>query len=345
MDTWDLFSGQLSRIPDIRSACTNPDEFPFRHIVFVPTEFESWSGGGLGFDPNYTDRHDKTGRPVSVCSQFLSLLMGREDKPEWFDRPRLEFIDLRHGSDTLYFFRASRQMAEDAIQNTQAHSSEVFKLAGQSLPPELFELMQRNLNLNDVGLVRQTAAAVADLPINNKQLCNNINIDFNLNDDSTAADDLKFEAHALSKIENLSRECERVNETIKKVSINLVDEGDADHFIDYANESEAMARILASVEEIFVPGLSVGTPRKARSVFGSLSSLFKTYPRLHVFIGILFLSVRPIATSKYRGRLHIQKLTHTQDITAEDVLALTSHPVQSMVLVGQNQNQESDDEE
>lgn len=334
----------LSRIPDIRKACTNPNEFPFRHIVFVPKEFEEWSGGGIVFDPKYTDHHDKTGQPVSVCSQFLSLLMGREDKPEWFDRPRIEFIDLRYGSDTLYFFRATHQRAEEAIQNTQAYASEVFKLAGQSLPPELFDLMQRNLNLNDVGLVRQTAAAVADLPIH-KQLCNNIDIDFNLNDDSTAADDLKFEAQARSKIENLSRECERVNEIIKRVSINLVDEGDADHFIDYANESEAMARILASVEEIFVPGLHVGTPRKARSVFGSLSSLFKTYPRLHVFIGILFLSVRPIATSKYRDRLHIQKLTHTQDITAEDVGKLTSHPVQSMVLAGQNQNQDMDDEE
>lgn len=334
----------LSRIPDIRKACTNPDEFPFRHIVFVPTEFEKWSGGGLGFDPKYTDHHDKTGQPVSVCSQFLSLLMGREDKPEWFDRPRIEFIDLRYGSDTLYFFRASRQRAEEAIQNTQAHASEVFKLAGQSLPPELFDLMQRNLNLNDVGLVRQTAAAVADLPIN-KQLCNNFKIDFGLNSESTAEDYMEFNRKLMADSKNLQRECERINESIKRVSINLVDEGDPEHFVERIAGSSAMASILAYTDELFLPELSVTTQDKELSIFASMGFVLRDFPRLKFIVGLLYLRVRPSAPFRYRDQLYIQKITCVQDITADDVLALTSHPVQSIFYLGQNQNQDTDDED
>jgi hypothetical protein len=334
----------LSRIPDIRRVCTNPSEWPYTNIVFVPTEFEQWSGGGIGFDPKYTDHHDKNGQPVSVCSQFLSLLMGREDKPEWFDRPRIEFIDLRHGSDTLYFFRASRQMAAEAIENTQARSSAVFKLAGQSLPPELFAEMQRNLNLNDVGLMRQTAAAVADLPID-KQMCSNFIIEFNLNDESTAEDHMEFNRKLMADSKNLQRECKRINENIKRVSINLVDEGDPEHFVERVAGSSAMANILAHADELFLPELSVTTRDKEISIFGNMGFVLRDSPRLKFIVGLLYLRVRPSAPFRYRDQLYIQKLTCAQDITADDVLALTSHPVQSTVYLGQNQNQDTDDED
>lgn len=55
------------------------------------------------FDPNHSDVYPN-GQPVSVCTQYLSFLFSRRDKPDWLTEPRLDFIDLRTDANTLYFF-------------------------------------------------------------------------------------------------------------------------------------------------------------------------------------------------------------------------------------------------
>jgi hypothetical protein len=227
-------------------------------------------------------------------------------------------------------------MAEEAIQNTRANPSEVFKLAGQSLPPELFDLVRRNLSLADVGPMRQTASAVADVTID-KHLCRDVTIDFNLTEDSTDEDVANFEAQTLFNVQDLMRECKRINENIKRLSVNFVDEGTPEEFFNYVDDSTVLDRILTNAEELFIPYLDLNTTSVARRVFGNLSILLKLYPNLTFVVGLLVLRVHTGRNFKYRDRVVIERLTCAKDITTEDIIALTSNPVQSIVYSGQNE--------
>ena len=69
----------LSSIQDVQSFCDNESgKWPYDTIIFVPTEFSQWKGGGMIFDPQYSD-HYADGRPVSLCTQYMAFLSSRQD--------------------------------------------------------------------------------------------------------------------------------------------------------------------------------------------------------------------------------------------------------------------------
>jgi hypothetical protein len=233
-------------------------------------------------------------------------------------------------------------MAAEAIQRNRApHLSDVLALGG--MPPEILDTIQSNFSFEDTGHVRQTTSALADLPVH-KQLCAHVQIDFNLNEDSTAEEYEAFEEETFSKIKHIQRECERIDETIKRVSINpVLEQGDVNHFIDYVNDSDVLKLLLGNTEELFVPDLSITSQAMARSVFESLANLLETFPDLKFIVDRLYITVRPAENFVYPERVYVKRLTCGQGTTAADAQTFTSHPVESVSTP--NIQVDSDDEE
>lgn len=268
------------------------------------------------FDPNHSDVYPN-GQPVSVCTQYLSFLFSRRDKPDWLTEPRLDFIDLRTDANTLYFFikRADKRYGV----------SQPFKLAGNEMPPELFNLVRSNFGLEDVGNVRQTTSSAADFPFD-ERACSTIRIDFNLNDGSTLEELLDFEARTQLLVQNMTRECNRAMHPIKRLVVNMTRNGDYEFFFQYALNSQTIQDLLATIEELEFVKLQLH-----RDLVRELDNLLGSFRQLIVRTNRLFLSVRSdqMPEFRFRDRLFINHVTCSSQTMLGDVRALTSNPIES----------------
>jgi hypothetical protein len=309
----------LSRIPNIRRLCNGLDRWPhFERIIFVPTEFDQWQDGGIVFDPRYTDRYED-GTPVSLCSQFLTFLLGRNDKPLWLNEHRLEFIDLRYGRGSLYFFQA----AQGALGAGQP--SEVIRLSGRELPPELLDLVNSNFDVKDIAQARRAAKGTEFLPLN-EHVCGSITLDFQLYADSSQLDVQTFQARTLPQVRYLLRECNRAGKTVKQVIVNPIGDGDPAYFFAYAGSWHWTEQLMMQAEELVFTQLVL-----SRANIGSLQSFLGRFVRLKLVVQKLFMWFRAneMGPFDYRDRVYVRRAVCRAQSRPGDVRALTSNPVES----------------
>jgi hypothetical protein len=339
MDEQSLFASarsSLTQLQNIRSLCIGRDPWPdFQRIVFVPAAFEQWTGGGFSFDPKYSDRYPDGG-PVSLCSQYLTFVLGRNDKPDWLNEHKLEFIDLRHGANTLYFFQAP-----SAEKRAESQASQVFKLAGQELPPELFALVSGNLDLYDTAKARITAKAAENLALN-EHVCKTMQIDFDLHRDSSAEARRNFESRTFPLVRNLLKECGRAGQKIKQVVINPVGESDTVTFFDYVVESQLLSELMIHADELVFTNLDL-----SREAVSGPRNLLRWYPNLKLIVQRLFMTFRAeeIERFEYKDRVFVHNVRCSPRSQPDDVLAITSNPVQSFQCRAATSPETSEDED
>ena len=303
-------------MPNLRRLCTGHGLWHYKRVVFVPRAFEDWQGGGMVFDPNYSDTYPD-GKPLSVCTQYLNFLWSRRDRPDWLEA-KLEFIDLRHDADTLYFFRTRA--------GERPQLSQPFKLAGEDLDPDLFDLVRSNFGLADVGLLRQTAAAASEFPFD-ARACSTVRIDFNVNDGSTLDELRDFEARTNALVQNMMRECVRANHPIKRAVVDVGRGGDDEFFFQYALNLPIMQELLGHIEELEFVKLQL-----FRDLITALDDLLGAFPRLHVRVQKLFVYVRrdQIPPFRFPERMHIVHAKCSSQTRLDDVRALTTNPIGSV---------------
>jgi hypothetical protein len=306
----------MSLVPvlNLRRLCIGLDPWHYDRIVFVPREFAQWQGGGFIFDENYSDTRPD-GKPVSVCTQYLDFLLSRRDKPEWLSGYKLEFIDLRHDANTLYFFMT--RSAE------RPQSMQPFKLAGQELDPDLFDMVRSNFDLADVSVVRQTAASAASFPFD-ERVCDTLRIEFNLHDGSTLEELGDFEARTIAFVQNMMRECARAKHQIKHVVVDVGRGGDDEFFFQYALNLPIVQELLAQAQELEFVRLQL-----SRDLIAALDELLGAFPRLHVRVGKLFLYSRADQFT-FPDRVHISHVKCSSQTRLDDVRALTTNPIGSI---------------
>lgn len=139
----------LSVVQDVQRFCDEVGKGSYDTVVFVPMEFSEWQGGGMVFDPQYSDTY-ADGKPVSICTQYLAFLSSRQDNPS--SQRKLE-VDIRYGDRVLYLFRRPQNeypRGFGRLRKRQPHTPSQLFGGTKNLPPHK---AYDQLTLGELGLV------------------------------------------------------------------------------------------------------------------------------------------------------------------------------------------------